>query len=119
MLKRLVILLKEQVLSMSINSSNYFMMKLIGLLVIVSLAFVSCKTKCDNDVQIKRDCTGTYLRVDNKDYKVCNKGVVDAFKDNAIVEAKYKHLSSCSSEQEPLCQKTHQSYGWVEVLEIK
>lgn len=94
-------------------------MKFILFLFVSSLLVVSCKTKCDNDVQIKRDCTGTYLRVDNKEYKVCNSGMITAYQDNAIVKAKYKRLSSCGTLEEPICQMVHQNDGWVEVLEVR
>lgn len=93
-------------------------MKLITLLLIGSLVFISCKPKCDRDAQIIRDCTGTYIRVDNKDYKVCNVGIVSGRADNVIIKVKYKRLDSCSKKSEPMCLMAHDNQGWVEILEV-
>jgi hypothetical protein len=58
---------------------------------------VSCKKEWAKNVTVVKDCTGTYLRVDRKDYQVCNAEKVSSFPNDAIVKVDFKKIQICSS----------------------
>ncbi|MGB4773737.1 MAG: hypothetical protein WBP45_01070, partial [Daejeonella sp.] len=47
---------------------------------------------------VVKDCTGTYLRLNNKDYKVCNFKTVVSFKEGEKVKASFDKIENCSEE---------------------
>lgn len=97
-------------------------MQKIATLFIIALFF--CKASCTKNDTVKarvvRDCSGTYLRMNDKDYQVCNLSKVDPFADQAIVSVYYRRLSQCTGEasQVPVCYLLHKNEGWIEVIEI-
>jgi len=85
------------------------------------LSFLSCKKEQTEKVEVVRDCTGTYLRFDLKEYRVCNLEKVDSFPDGAMVEATFVKKNECngSAKDAIVCAKFHQNDGWIRVDEIK
>ena len=70
--------------------------------------------------KINRDCTGTYLELNNRDYLICNPAMTNSFSDGESVKVKYDKKSSCSSDpNQVICELYHKSYGFVEITEIK
>jgi hypothetical protein len=45
-------------------------------------------------VTVEKDCTGTLVRIDLKDYMVPNTDKTDSFKDGQVVRVRYKKLKS-------------------------
>jgi hypothetical protein len=84
------------------------------------LCLACTKEQTDNMIVI-RDCTGTYLQKEGKDYQVCNLEKVQAFADGAEVKASYKKLNECkgSGADQIVCMMYHQHEGWIEVFTIK
>jgi hypothetical protein len=80
------------------------------------LITISCK-KINKQVTVVRDCTGTYLRLDEKDYHVCNLEKIATFNDGAIITASFKKISVCngSAVNSAVCSMLHKNEGWVEV----
>jgi hypothetical protein len=69
---------------------------------------------------IVRDCTGTYLRLDGKDYHVCNTEKTGIYPPGARVNASIKKISTCSAlSDEPVCKLYHANEGWVWVSSIR
>ena len=72
---------------------------LFTLTTLFTLALSSCSTNIKHDRlftgTIVRDCTGTYIRVDDKeDYLVCNNEMLSDKKEGEIVSAvSYTHLT--------------------------
>ena len=68
-----------------------------------------------------RDCTGTYLRWDGKDYQVCNLEKVSSFPDSAAVTVIFKKMNKCGSAKDIdfSCSMMHPNAGWIEVHTIK
>lgn len=68
-----------------------------------------------------RDCTGTYLRKDGKDYRVCNLERVEAYANGIEVRVSYKKLQECkgSGADQIVCMMVHDNEGWIEVIEIE
>jgi len=92
----------------------------ITLLVLTTL-FSSCKKERNQIVTVERDCTGTYLRLDGKDYQVCNLEKVSSFSDGATVTATFRKIKECngSAKDAIVCYMLHANEGWIEVDKIK
>ena len=86
-------------------------------IVFAALLLGSCEKECKT-MLVVRDCTGTYLRENGKDYFVCNKDKLASFNDGATVEATFHSIPTCSSE-EVACMLYHQNEGPVVVDEVK
>jgi hypothetical protein len=92
-------------------------MKTIAVILLSALLFGSCEKNCKS-MLVVRDCTGTYLRDDGKDYHVCNVGKLSKFSDGETVDATYHVISSCNSD-EVVCMMLHPNQGWIEVDSVK
>jgi hypothetical protein len=88
---------------------------------ICCLLVISCKKERNQRVSVVKDCTGTYLQLDGKDYHVCNIEKTDAFQDGTLVTASFKKISDCTGKASTqiVCMMSHPSEGWIEVLSIK
>lgn len=96
------------------------MNKIICITAVFFLLAFSCK-KENQSVMVVKDCTGTYLRFDGKDYHVCNPEKVSSFDNGATVNATFKKIKDCngSAKDAIVCMMVHQNEGWIEVDEIK
>ena len=90
-------------------------MKKITLLLLLPL-LIACEK--EDEMEVIKDCTGTYLRKNNKDFKVCNKEVLDEFDENVTVTVTYIKLEDCN-EEGFLCELYHEYEGFIEVKEIE
>ena len=81
----------------------------------------SCKKVRNQTVTVERDCTGTYLSLDGKDYHVCNLEMVSSFSDGATVTASFKKIKECngSAKDANVCEMLHANEGWIVVDKIK
>ena len=96
------------------------MRKAILVLIIILLGTSSCKKRTRGTMTVIKDCSGTYLRLNNKDYHVCNTESVDNFSNGTIVNATFEKLKSCPSiENQPTCYINHENEGWVKVKKIE
>ena len=97
------------------------MKKIFSILIIISILITSACNKEKNTAQVVRDCTGTYLRIDNKDYQVCNLEKVEMIADDEIVTATYKKIDVCNGTANgaSICFSLHANEGWIEVVKIK
>lgn len=86
---------------------------------IVCLAMLSCK-KTNQDATVTKDCTGTYLTIDSKDFKVCNEDILEAYEDGTIITASFKKLKECKPlENKVTCELYHEYKYWIEITKIK
>jgi hypothetical protein len=96
-----------------------------NILYLLFLGFILANAACQKEnkvtMTVVRDCTGTYLQKDGKDYHVCNLEKVKNFDDGAKVTASYKRLKECkgSGIDQIVCLMYHQNEGWIEVTDIK
>jgi hypothetical protein len=60
------------------------------------------------------------LRIDGKDYHVCNLEKVASFSDGTNVNASFKIIKECngSAEEEIVCMMLHVNEGWIEVQKV-
>ena len=91
------------------------------ILLALTALFASCKKEINKTVTVQRDCTGTYLRLKGKDYRVCNLEKVSSFSDGATVTATFKKIKECngSAKDAIVCAMLHANEGWIEVDKIK
>jgi hypothetical protein len=88
---------------------------------ILLFTFCACTKESGKTAIVVKDCSGTYLRVDGKDYHVCNLEKTDPFADSATVTVVFKSIAECngSAKDAVICFMLHENEGWIEVEEIK
>jgi hypothetical protein len=93
----------------------------IFVLTIFSLISFSCSKIKNEPVTVVKDCTGVYLRFNNKDYLVCNLDKVSSFPDGATVTATFKKIKQCNDAGQSVfvCTMVHDNEGWIEVEKIE
>lgn len=66
---------------------------------------------------VVRDCTGTYIRIDNKeDYLVCNAHLLSGKKDGEIVSVVYGNENECKNlEKQATCMMFHEHKGKISI----
>jgi hypothetical protein len=89
------------------------------LLLLMLVVASSCKKERNKSVTIERDCTGTYLSMDGKDYHVCNTAATDAYNEGSTVKANFVLIGDCQQQNDGYCMLYHENEGWVEVEEIQ
>ena len=77
----------------------------------------ACKKVKNETMTVVRDCTGTYLQFNGKDYNVCNLEKVSSFPDGASVIATFRKIKNCTSRT--VCLMYHENEGWIQVEKIK
>ncbi len=116
-------------------------MKIFILLLVSVLLFVNCEkfkinqpvddtTNNDNKdttsqnmdyVEVKaifiKDCTGSYLRMDNVDYKICNYESTASYQQNDVIYASIRKVKECatSSPEVMTCKMYHAYAATIEV----
>lgn len=81
----------------------------------------ACKKETNKSVTVVRDCTGTYLRFEGKDYHVCNPEKVSSYTEGTTVEATFKKIKECNglAKDGAVCYMVHENEGWVDVEKVK
>lgn len=89
------------------------------LALIICLTIVSCK-KTNQDATVTKDCTGTYLTIDSKDFKVCNEEILEAYDEGTKIKASFKKLKECQAlEDKVTCELYHEYKYWIEIKSLK
>lgn len=65
-----------------------------------------------------KDCTGSYLRYNDKDYHICNIENVDIYNNGTKVTASFKKIKECS-RIDVVCRMYHANEGLINVIKIK
>lgn len=71
------------------------------------------------EATVVKDCTGSYLRMNNKDYQVCNVDVLSDYESNSKIEVNYKSISTCDWGDQIICEMYHENEGLIEITGIK
>lgn len=87
---------------------------------LLTLTFFSCKKQVIENATVIKDCTGTYLRLKGKDYKVCNFEKVSSLQNGTNVSVTFKKLTECdgSGNSAVTCYVFHQFDSWIEIEKI-
>ena len=80
---------------------------------------LACSKEKHETMTIVRDCTGTYLRLNEKDYQVCNHEKLSSFVDGTKVKAIFKKVKECKNKDVAVCMLLHYNEGWIHVRKIK
>ncbi len=101
----------------NMRNSNF----IFAILFLFSTILSSCKKESNQQVKVVRDCTGTYLHWEGKDYKVCNLEKVSPFPDGTTITATFTKTNNCngSAKNAIVCFMLHDNEGWIEVNNIK
>lgn len=91
------------------------------LMIVFTITIISCEKERNQAAIIIRDCTGTYLRIDSKDYQVCNTGETENFAAEESVIATFKRINECKDPNysPAACDMLHLNEGWIEIQKIK
>lgn len=77
----------------------------------------SCSKIRNKEMEVIKDCTGVYLRFNNKDYQVCNEEKLAAYSNGEHVTATFKKIKNCTLDR-IVCMMHHESEGFVDVQKI-
>lgn len=75
-----------------------------------------CNASYSGGMQVIKNCTGTYLRYQQKDYQVCNTSALAAYDNGNSVNASFNKISGCDSIPPIVCLMLHANEGYVEVV---
>lgn len=95
-------------------------MKIIGYLLFVLVAWLSLSGCTDSQTQtatVFKNCTGSYLRFEDNDFKVCNQEIIESYQKGEVITVSLRHIDQCSYDY--ACNLYYPFEGWVEVLEIE
>lgn len=94
------------------------MKSLLVVLIHCSLLLFSCEKSGENKATIIRNCTGVYLRIDGKEYKVCNQNKLTNYIHGISVTATYRYVKECK-ESTAACLILYPNDGLIKVIKIK
>lgn len=95
-------------------------MKKLLLLPLLACVLLSCKKEKLRSMTVQKDCTGVYLRVDGKDYHVCNDGLLEKYPSGASVMASFRPVKDCPDQADRIvCMMYHENEGWVEISSLR
>ncbi len=96
-------------------------MKIIRTILILGLIvlFASCNKVINQEMTVIKDCTGSYLRLNEKDYHICNIDIVEDINDGSVVKASFIKIDDCHDSEEIVCEMYHANEGWIEVSDIE
>lgn len=88
---------------------------------VLLLFLFSCEKEHTEKVKVIKDCTGSYLRFENKDYHICNPEKAESFADGTVVTATFKEIKNCtgSAKDAIVCMMLHKNEGWIEIEKIQ
>lgn len=93
----------------------------IFILAIILLGTVSFKKGTSDTMTVIKDCTGTYLRFNNKDHPICNEDKLDKYESGTVVDASFVKDDKCVSDRKH-CAMVHDheiEVGFYRVIKIK
>jgi hypothetical protein len=87
---------------------------------VIFVMLFSCSDEKDKTTSVYLDCTGAYIRVEDKDYHVCNPDKLTGYEHGAKVNVKFERIRGCPSEDDRVvCRLYHENEGWVNVIEVE
>lgn len=74
------------------------------------------------EVEVVRDCTGTYIRYHEKDYQVCNFEILKDIEDGKLITAELYRMDGCDNpafNDMIVCMMYHENEGWVRISSVR
>ncbi|MCI5059378.1 MAG: hypothetical protein MRY83_24915 [Flavobacteriales bacterium] len=84
-----------------------------------ALTFGACKKEKNVSSEVIRDCTGTYLRLDEKDYKVCNIDILEGYESETNIIATFKKTNNCDDPEVAVCLLYHPFEHYIKIQSIQ
>jgi len=79
--------------------------------------FISCsKDFLQVDAVVEKNCTGSYLKIDNKYYYVCNQSMISSYASGQSISVSYEVLEGCAGLSTPACDL---KFNYDSIIEIK
>ena len=72
---------------------------------------LSCSNVNNRNMIVVKDCTGSYLRFNGKDYHICNIETVENYDNGTEVKASFKIIDNCIDSNEVVCEILHKNEG--------
>ena len=90
-------------------------------IIVFNVSLISCEKDNKCKLVVVKDCTGTYLRIDSKDFKVCNEGEFVSLETGTYVRADFNVVEACSkpNSETPICYMLHETEGAIEVFNLE
>ncbi len=72
-------------------------------------------------VELIVDCTGSYFRLDGKDYLICNYELVEKYTSGSVFIASFNTIKACSNINPSVitCKMYHANEGSIDVTDLK
>lgn len=80
------------------------------------------KTVITSEVKLVRDCTGTYIRYQEKDYQVCNFELLNDVASDNNITAEFYQSDDCDNpafKDMIVCAMYHENEGWIKIKSFK
>lgn len=84
-----------------------------------TLVLTACGSVSGVNAVIVRDCTGTYVRVAEKDYLVCNIELLDKVDTGDTVRVRFQPIEKCARlDTTIVCMMYHPNEGKVQLKKV-
>lgn len=93
-------------------------MKYILISVMMICALASCKKKSEKNALVIKDCTGSYVHINDKDYLICNSELIDNVESGTKLSITYQKAEDCDALSPTLCELYHKNEGTIEITKI-
>ncbi len=78
-----------------------------------------CAATYMGGAEVIKDCTGTYLRYQQKDYLVCNKNMLNAYGSGTWLNVGFNKTNNCQTLPETVCAMYHENEGTVNLVCVR
>jgi len=93
-------------------------MKYILIPTLIFCALVSCQKKTEKNATVIKDCTGSYVHINDKDYLICNTERVENIETGTELSITYQKAENCDVLSPTLCEMYHKHEGTIEIIEL-
>jgi hypothetical protein len=88
--------------------------------IFIALTLLSCN-KINQDAIVAKNCSGTTISVNDKNYRVCNEEILEDYMDGESVEISFSILKNGCPEFENgvVCDLFLEYKQWIEIKKVK
>ncbi len=81
------------------------------------LSISGCTDSQKQTAIVIKNCTGSYLRFQENDFKICNPEIIESQQEGEVITVKLRYIDQCTDDY--ACNLHYPFEGWVEILEIE
>jgi hypothetical protein len=94
-------------------------MKQVVFVALLSVVLTACSSINGVQAIVVRDCTGTYIRVSEKDYLVCNNDLLEKKQTGDTVRVRFQSIQNCPRlDTTIVCMMYHEHHGLVKLKKV-